>query len=257
MQKWKWTKNVFLGLLTAAAVVVMAVPALAAGAEPQAEQSGLWSKFWNLFKPENSQETESDTEVASGICGENLTWSLASDGVLRITGQGEMENYSSTGYSIGSYEYVQGALTQQIPVWGTTAPWQSYYKEIQKIAVEEGVTYIGSHAFAGLCYAEEIALPESLTEIGEFSFYFCTSLKQLALPRNVQVIEKEAFEGCARLEAVWFPARLTQIRQGAFAQANNLKTLYYSAGADEWTKVRIESGNSSLYKAPIEYNASV
>ena len=33
------------------------------------------------------------TVVASGECGENATWVLDSDGVLTISGYGEMENY--------------------------------------------------------------------------------------------------------------------------------------------------------------------
>ena len=34
--------------------------------------------------------------VASGTCGKNLSWILTEDGVLRISGEGEMEDYSSS-----------------------------------------------------------------------------------------------------------------------------------------------------------------
>ena len=39
--------------------------------------------------------------VASGTCGKNLTWVLDEDGVLTISGEGEMEDYYDDGYSGG------------------------------------------------------------------------------------------------------------------------------------------------------------
>ena len=33
----------------------------------------------------------------SGTCGENLTWTLSDDGVLTISGTGEMEDYDPAG----------------------------------------------------------------------------------------------------------------------------------------------------------------
>ncbi|MCD8110730.1 MAG: hypothetical protein LUE14_11645, partial [Clostridiales bacterium] len=53
---------------------------------------------------------------SSGECGENLTWTLYSDGVLTISGSGAMEDYSST----------------------THAPWYSSRKKIKSIVIEDG-----------------------------------------------------------------------------------------------------------------------
>ena len=40
--------------------------------------------------------TASAESVASGECGENLTWSLSDDGILTITGTGDMYDYNNS-----------------------------------------------------------------------------------------------------------------------------------------------------------------
>ena len=37
------------------------------------------------------QDSHAATEVAAGSCGDNITWKLTKDGVLRISGEGEMK----------------------------------------------------------------------------------------------------------------------------------------------------------------------
>ena len=39
----------------------------------------------------------SAAEAASGTCGENLSWTLDSEGTLTISGEGPMDNYTYTG----------------------------------------------------------------------------------------------------------------------------------------------------------------
>ena len=64
--------------------------------------------------------------VASGTCGaegdgSNLTWTLDSDGMLKIEGSGKMEDYMS-----GEYD----------------TPWCNYNRQIQEVSISAGVTYI-------------------------------------------------------------------------------------------------------------------
>ncbi|MBQ2841951.1 MAG: hypothetical protein IJE72_02820 [Clostridia bacterium] len=92
---------------------------------------------------------------ASGFCGaqgENLTWTLYDDGELVISGEGEMDWYVVKYQSDG--------------IWGDgnmNPPWYNYYSKIKVITLEEGVTSIGNHAFAGenLGYYR-VNLPKSL-----------------------------------------------------------------------------------------------
>ena len=63
--------------------------------------------------------------VASGTCGENLSWVLTEDGVLRISGNGAMPDYSTS----------------------SVAPWYSKRTKITSVVVEPGVTNVGDYAF--------------------------------------------------------------------------------------------------------------
>lgn len=93
--------------------------------------------------------------VETGFCGENgenLTWTLYDDGELVISGEGKMDWY---------YVNLKGEdeFLEVLP------PWYSYYSQIKVITLEEGVTSIGNHAFAGenLGY-HRVNIPMSLKE---------------------------------------------------------------------------------------------
>ncbi|MBO5453463.1 MAG: hypothetical protein J6A69_05790, partial [Clostridia bacterium] len=77
--------------------------------------------------------------AASGICGDNLTWRVENN-VLTISGTGAMYDYTVTEFS-----------SQNAP-WACVASEAEYlgYPTINKVVIEEGVTYIGSYAFTGV-----------------------------------------------------------------------------------------------------------
>ena len=68
------------------------------------------------------------TEVASGACGDNLTWTIE-DGTLTISGTGEMWYYGEE--YVGGYGYI------------TNAPWKEYIDTELSLVLEEGITKIG------------------------------------------------------------------------------------------------------------------
>lgn len=99
--------------------------------------------------------TEERNVVDSGFCGaegENLTWTFYDDGELVISGEGKMDWY---------YVNLKGEenFLEVLP------PWYGYYDQIKVITLEEGVTSIGNHAFAGenLGY-HRVNIPMSLKE---------------------------------------------------------------------------------------------
>ena len=66
--------------------------------------------------------------VDSGTCGangDNLTWTLDSDGVLNISGEGEMADYATD----------------------DSAPWYMYRDSIHSAVIDPGVTSIGETLF--------------------------------------------------------------------------------------------------------------
>jgi hypothetical protein len=64
------------------------------------------------------------TTVASGTCGDNLTWVLTSDSTLTISGSGKMWHYPTT-----------------------NVPWYSYRNMIKTLVIGESVTSIYDYAF--------------------------------------------------------------------------------------------------------------
>ena len=134
-----------------------------------------------------------DDAVASGTCGENLTWTLtgSSDYTLTISGTGEMNNY--TGLS------------------GEEAPWYSQREMITRVVIEDGVTSIGDYAFLQFWKLKDISIPNSVLSIGNGAFYFCTGLTSITIPESVTNIADGAFYECSALESIDFPEGLTAL----------------------------------------------
>ena len=214
------------------------------------------------------QSSYSDIGISfSGVCGENLTWNLSSDGTLTISGTGDMYDYSSDG--IGG-----------IPA----PPWISHADSISKILIDEGVTSIGSHAFVwcknvdyfylpnGLISIEpfafygcssdvSIVLPDTMSRIGSCAFQHFTGLTSIDIPDSITEIGDDAFSGCYKLLSFNMPDSVTAIGMSSFSGCNNLSTLTLSnqltfipASAFEFCRslvsVTLPSGVSE-----IDYNA--
>ena len=143
---------------------------------------------------------ENSEAVATGECGDNLTWSLSSDGTLTISGTGDMYDYSSSG--IGG-----------IPI----PPWISHADSISTILIDEGVTSIGSHAFAWCKNVDYFYLPNGLTSIGADAFYGCSSAVSIVLPDTLSCIGSHAFEGFSGLTSIDIPDSITEIGADAFS----------------------------------------
>ena len=93
----------------------------------------------------------------SGICGDQVQWSISSDGTLEIRGYGPMYDYSSDSND-------------------EKAPWDSYKTSITDILIGDGVTHIGSAAFFGCSNLESVSIAETVVSIGENAFSGSTSL---------------------------------------------------------------------------------
>lgn len=134
--------------------------------------------------------------------GENLTWEFA-DGILTISGTGDMYDYSSA----------------------DPAPWSEYNDIIASITISDGVTSIGDNAFHSCC-AESIDLQcTSLVSIGKNAFSRCTMLTSIFIPESVQSIGSEAFSLCEGLSMVELPTTLTKIPDGIFTDCALLDSI--------------------------------
>lgn len=92
--------------------------------------------------------------IDSGTCGNALRWSLAGDGILRITGNGAMTEF---GFIPERGEYIE-------------APWKQYDEKIRGVHIECGVTSVGALAFQYCRNITEVYIPSTVTAIGESAF---------------------------------------------------------------------------------------
>ena len=111
----------------------------------------------------------------SGTCGPNLKWHLNDDGVLTITGKGEMYDYNDRGYYVGG-------------------PW-GYY-DIKRVIIGDSVTSIGNEAFRQCGSLTSVTIPNSVTTIGNSAFSGCNSLTSVTIPNSVTTIGNGAFSYC-------------------------------------------------------------
>ncbi len=143
----------------------------------------------------------------SGICGDNLEWTLTDDDVLTISGTGKMKDYSSV-----------SSAGNQI----TTAPWKSRPK---KVVIEDGVTSIGSHAFYYCKNLTSVTIPNSVTSFEMYAFYGCSSLMSVTIPDSITSINYGAFELCSSLTSISIPVGVTRICTATFNGCSGLTSI--------------------------------
>lgn len=131
--------------------------------------------------------------VASGACGDSLSWILREDGTLTVSGEGDMPDYADE----------------------NAVPWYSRRDSIKRITLEEGVTAVGSFAFSGCQNLTAVTAP-GITKIGHAAFYECTELSELSLSDDITYIGQWAFSRCIKLSVVDLPENLTVIDTSAF-----------------------------------------
>ncbi len=147
--------------------------------------------------------TFAEETVASGTCGDNLTWVLDDTGTLTISGTGEMEDYTNS----------------------NRAPWFDNNFNITEVVIDDGVTSIGARAFSGCTNLTGIILPDSLISIGSIAFSGCTGLTSVTISNNVTNIGNYAFSYCESLTSITIPDSVTSIGNDAFEYCKSLESI--------------------------------
>ena len=134
--------------------------------------------FDEIEADEDTGASLSSTE-SSGTCGTNATWTL-SDGVLTISGTGEMDDYTSS----------------------SLPGWYSSRTSITSIVVESGITKIGKLAFYNCTKATSVSIPNTVTSLGNMVFAECSSLTSVTLPSGITEIPYGTFANCTSLTSL-------------------------------------------------------
>lgn len=169
-----------------------------------AYKSSLWNRFFSNIEPIVNI-------IASGTCGDNLTWKLTDEKELLIEGEGAMNNFSS-GY----------------------APWANY--GVSKITIKDGVTSIGDYAFYYLRSLTSVSIPGSVQTIGNNAFAYCESLRSIIIPEGVTTIGDNAFVTCDVLSSVTIPTTLTKVGSAAFANNCRYRSVKISS-LEAWCNI--------------------
>ena len=186
--------------------------------------------------------------IAAGSCGGNLRWSLMEDGVLKITGSGEMPDYSDA----------------------SDAPWYQYGSRIKEVRVGANVTKIGKNAFRStgvqkvVFCAKETGSTDAPLVLGDYCFAYCDALKEIQFGNRVIVPGNLVFMSCDGLTEVTVPGTVKLDKSfngegcgyGMFSQCPNLTKAtvecsyvgpYFFESCYKLTEVRFTDPNVQFY----------
>ena len=160
--------------------------------------------------------------VTSGRCGDNLTWKLEADGMLTISGTGEMYNGNSQ--------------------------WGDHADKIKSVVIDNGVTSIGAYAFYDCSSLTSVTIPDSVTSIGDYAFCGCSSLASVTIGNGVTSIGDCAFNSCRNLESITIGNGVTSIGNSVFTGCDSLEGVYITDLA-AWCGITFNTFNNPLYYA--------
>ena len=152
--------------------------------------------------------------VESGPCVENLTYTLDSDGLLTISGEGVLD---------GRF---------------------SYNPDIKQVIINNGVTSIGHLVFEHCSSLTNVTIPDSVTGIGYGTFSCCSELKSITIPESVRSIGVNAFYSCHGLQSVQFESGDVNISKTAFLCCGN---------PDTRTVITIPAGKTAVNEEAFRY----
>ena len=143
--------------------------------------------------------------VDSGVCGDDLEWTLSREGTLTIEGTGDMWDYSPS----------------------SPAPWMTYAAQITAIVVGDGVTSVGAYAFSGL----DGVLPQTAAVMASRT---ARRTVTVTLGKSVASVGENAFYGSEVVESVFFTGDAPQLADNALPEE---AAIYYDEGTEGWDEV--------------------
>ena len=179
----------------------------------------------------------------SGTCGPNLKWHLTDDGVLTISGKGEMYDsfslWRDSGVkriiigdsvtTIGQYAFYGCSFLTSVTIGNsvTTIGGGAFYdcSSLTSVTIPNSVTTIGWYAFQNCSFLTSVTIPNSVTTIGSEAFRYCSSLTSVTIGNSVTEIGQAAFSGCSSLTSVTIPNSVTTIGWNAFYGCSSLTSV--------------------------------
>lgn len=177
----------------------------------------------------------------SGVCGDNVTWTLDDNGTLTISGNGAMYDYGE----------LYPVLTQ-IPNYESMAPWYSSREKINKVVIENGITTIGRAAFIDCDKITEVVISEGVTRIEHFAFSDCNSIEEIYLPDSAVSLGQNAIACGDNLKSISIPSAIEVVGVNAFG---NCSTIYYRGSENDFDSLNERDKGEFKYRNVIYINA--
>ncbi len=101
----------------------------------------------------------------------------------------------------------------------------AWNRRLEYVILPDGLTDIGSHAFAYCCNLRVMDIPISVTHIGSNAFSRCGSLEEIVLPAGMKELESYAFSDCVSLKRAVMPANAGLLGELIFSGCMNMREL--------------------------------
>lgn len=206
----------------------------------------LITRYPKGYIPSDDPTANDPIEGGEGIFNKTLKWKITKAGVLTISGNGNMPNFSEP----------------------TEQPWNAYTDKILKIVIEDGITNIGDNAFYN-SKTLSVTIPNSVKSIGNNAFYKsqiisitipnnvetisnnafreCPNLSLVTIPNSVKTIGESAFRGCRELTSISLPASIESVGAGAFMGCDSMKSATFAYRDDDKTVIMGDNMFSQCY----------
>ncbi len=178
--------------------------------------SGSYAETYAAEKeiPFSSLGSVPETGGQSGKCGENLTWTLK-DGVLTVSGEGAMEDYTSFTKPFADLEFTKAVISDGVTSIGAYAFYEC--ETLTELTIADSVTSIGARACSNCAALTDTAIPENVTGIGSLAFSRTPWLETKKQENPLVVVNGLLLDGAACSGDVVIPDGVTAILDAAFS----------------------------------------
>lgn len=163
----------------------------------------------------NSKSSSDDTILDRGTDSNGIQWVLYKTGLLNISGNGVMTDYSKT----------------------SEIPWYSSRLQITEVIIDANITHIAERAFYGCLYLTKITIPNSVSSIGVYAFKNCDDITIYG--------EKGSFaESYANENDIPFVnTKSTSLKEINLEYAKTTKKMYFDISVEDYSE------NATVYVA--------
>ncbi len=191
-----------------------------------------WKDAWKSDYSAQLSVTE-NPDILAGNCGDGVFYYLDTkgDNVLRITGSGKAELEYNLPDSVIEKQPASVFIGKEV----TSGDWGHLPATPGGVAVEAGnPAYISKDGclldISGtilILGTSDGHIPDGVTVIGSYAFALCASITELTVPDGITEIQDGAFSALTQLESIILPSTVTECEEYAFFP--NAPVTYFEA----------------------------